>query len=60
VDLARGFKMKDIGLMHFFHGLEVWKGDGEVFFSHGKYSNEILEKLFMESRKPMYTPFSSD
>eukprot|EP00253_Pinus_taeda_P027446 PITA_27446 len=27
-DLAREFEMKDIGLMHYFLGLEVWQGDG--------------------------------
>jgi len=41
-DLAREFNMKDMGLMHYFLGLEVWKVYGELFFSHGKYSNKIL------------------
>ena len=41
-DLAREFEMKDIGVMHYFLGLEVWKGDGELFVSQGKYENEIL------------------
>jgi len=27
-DLAREFEMKDMGLMHYFLGLEVWQGDG--------------------------------
>jgi len=31
--LAREFKMKDMGLMHYFLGLEVWKGDGNFFVS---------------------------
>jgi len=35
-DLAREFEMKDMGLMHYFFGLEVWQGDGELFFSQGK------------------------
>jgi len=25
-DLAREFEMKDMGLMHYFLGMEVWKG----------------------------------
>ena len=41
-DLAREFKMKDMGLMHYFLGMEVWQKDGEVFVSQGKYANEIL------------------
>lgn len=30
-DLARKFEMKDMGLMHYFPGLEVWSGDGDFF-----------------------------
>jgi len=41
-DLAREFDMKDMGLMHYFPGLEVWQGDGEIFVAHGKYKYEIL------------------
>jgi hypothetical protein len=37
-DLAREFEMKDMGLMHYFLGLEVWQGDGELFVSQGKYA----------------------
>ena len=32
-DLAREFEMKDMGLMHYFLGLELWQGDGELFVS---------------------------
>eukprot|EP00253_Pinus_taeda_P027892 PITA_27892 len=55
-DLAREFKMKDIGLMHYFLGMEVWKRDGEVFLSQGNYANEILRCFHMEKCKPMQTP----
>ena len=41
-DLAREFEMKDMGLMHYFLGMEVWQGDGHLFVSEGKYANEIL------------------
>ena len=37
-DLARDFKMKGMELMHYFLGMEVWKGDGELFVSQGKYA----------------------
>eukprot|EP00253_Pinus_taeda_P014239 PITA_14239 len=36
--------MKDMGLMHYFLGMEVWQKDGEVFVSQGKYANEILRQ----------------
>ncbi len=57
-DLAREFKMKDMGLMHYFLGMEVWQRDGEVFASQGKYANEILRHFHMEKCKPMQTPLT--
>ena len=55
-DLAREFEMKDMGLMHYFFGLEVWQDDGELFVSQGKYANEILQIFCMESCKHMEKP----
>eukprot|EP00253_Pinus_taeda_P009564 PITA_09564 len=50
--------MKGMGLMHYFLGMEVWHGDGELFVSQGKYANEILRRFRMESNKPMETPLA--
>eukprot|EP00253_Pinus_taeda_P013204 PITA_13204 len=58
-NIAREFEMKDMGLMHYFLELEVWKGDGELFVSQGKYANDILQKFRMESCKPMETPLET-
>ena len=52
--------MKDIGLMHYFLGMEVWQKDGEVFVSQGKYANEILRLFHMEKCKPMQTPLAGN
>ena len=30
-DLASEFDMKDIGLMHYFWGLELWQEEGHIF-----------------------------
>eukprot|EP00253_Pinus_taeda_P032194 PITA_32194 len=57
-DLAREFEMKDMGLMPYFLGMEVWQRDGEVFVSQGKYANEILRRFHMEMCKPMETPLT--
>lgn len=46
--------------MHYFLGMEVSQGDGELFVSQGKYSNEILGRFCMEGRKPMETPLESN
>eukprot|EP00253_Pinus_taeda_P029781 PITA_29781 len=54
-DLAREFEMKDMVLIYYFLGMEVWQEDGELFVSQGKYSNEILRRLHMEKCKPMQT-----
>eukprot|EP00253_Pinus_taeda_P013337 PITA_13337 len=59
-DLAREFRMKDMGLMHYFLGMEVWQRDGEVFLSQGKYANEILRRFHMEMCKPMETPLEGN
>jgi hypothetical protein len=55
-DLAKEFKMKDMGLLHYFLGLEIWQRDGKHFVSRGKYAREILGKFHMEGCKPMDTP----
>eukprot|EP00253_Pinus_taeda_P015858 PITA_15858 len=57
-DLAREFKMKDMGLMHYFLGMEVWPEGWEVFVSQGKYANEILRRFHMEKCNPMQTPLA--
>jgi hypothetical protein len=57
-DLAKEFEMKDIGLLHYFLGLEIWQRDGEIFVSQGKYAREILGKFHMEGCKSMDTPLA--
>eukprot|EP00253_Pinus_taeda_P034615 PITA_34615 len=52
--------MKDMDLMHYFLGMEVWQKDGEVFVSQGKYANEILKRFHMDKCKPMQTPLASN
>eukprot|EP00253_Pinus_taeda_P036596 PITA_36596 len=59
-DLAREFDMKDMGLMHYFLGFEVWQRDGEVFVSQGNYANEILRCFHMDMCKPMEIPLAGN
>lgn len=54
--LASEFEMKDIGLMHYFLGLEVWQKSSEIFFSQAKYIVKLLEIFGMNKRKSMVTP----
>jgi hypothetical protein len=48
--------MKDLGLMHYYLGLEVWLKRGEAFLAQGKYVVKILQKFGMMDCKSMETP----
>jgi hypothetical protein len=52
--------MKDLGMMHYFLGLEVWQRTDEIFMSQGKYTVEILKKFDMTKCKSMPTPMVMD
>ena len=52
--------MKDLGLMHYFLGLEVWKIPEGIFLNTGKYAIEILKKFDMLDWKAMATPMDTN
>ena len=54
--LASEFEMKDIRLMHYFLGMEVWPEVGHIFLGQGKYVADILSRFQMEDYRPMSTP----
>jgi hypothetical protein len=58
-DLASEFDMKDIRLMHYFLGLEVWQEEGHIFLGQGKYIVDILSRFHMGDCKPMSTPMAT-
>ena len=58
--LAEEFEMKDLGLMHYFLGLEVWQSLEEIFLNQGKYAVEILKRFNMLGCKVMATPMESN
>eukprot|EP00253_Pinus_taeda_P014199 PITA_14199 len=55
-ELASEFEMKDLGMMHFFLGLEVWQRPSEIILSQGKYVVKLLERFEMVECKSMSTP----
>ena len=55
-DLAREFKMRDMGLMQHFLILEVQQGDGEMLISQGRYASDILQRFCTDKYKLMETP----
>jgi hypothetical protein len=54
--LASEFEMKDLGLMHYFLGLEVWQSPKRIFPNQGNYVVEILRRFDILECKSMNTP----
>jgi hypothetical protein len=52
--------MKDLGLMHYFLGLEVWQKPREIFLGQGKYTVEILRIFGMMDCMSMATPMMTN
>jgi hypothetical protein len=58
--LVAEFEMKDLGMMHYFLGLEVWQRSDGIFLNQGKYVVEILKRFEMLDYKAMATPMVSN
>ena len=43
--LATEFEMKDLGLMHYFLGMEVWQNADGISLGQGKYAVAILKRF---------------
>ena len=43
--LAAEFEMKDLGMMHYFLGMDVWKNADGISLGQGKYAVEILNRF---------------
>jgi hypothetical protein len=51
--------MKDLGIMHYFLGLEVWQSPEKISLNQGKYTVEILKRFDMLECKSMNTPIET-
>ena len=58
--LAAKFEMKDLGMMHYFLGMEVWQTTNGIFLGQGKYAVEILKRFGMMDCKALTTPMASN
>ena len=56
--LATKFKMKDLGMIHYFSGLEVWQRSNRIFLGQGKYVVDILKIFRMLEYKAIATPMA--
>lgn len=49
--------MFDLGLLHYFLGIEITQTLAGIFLSHPKYALDMLSKFCMANCKPALTPF---
>ena len=56
--LSSEFEMKDLGLTHFFLGLEIWQQSDAILVSQDKYTVDILRRFGMMDCKSMSTPMT--
>lgn len=54
--LAERFKMKDLGRLNHFLGIDFNQTEGQVKMSQKRYVNKILERFEMQDCKPRETP----
>jgi hypothetical protein len=54
--LVAKFEMKDLGMLHYFLGLEIWQRPDGTFLNQGKYAVEILKRFGMLDCKAISTP----
>lgn len=59
-DLSKEFDMKDLGLLHYFLGLEVWQNSDNIILNQGKYTLYILKRFGMLNCRPMTSPMETN
>ncbi|KAK0597781.1 hypothetical protein LWI29_028530 [Acer saccharum] len=55
-DMMKTFEMTDLGLMHYFLGIEINQEKSGIFVSQKKYTESLLKKFKMSECKPVATP----
>ena len=58
--LVAEFEMKDLGVIHYFLGLEVWQYPDDIFLNQGKYAIEILKRFGMIDCNAMTTSMTTN
>ena len=54
--LTTQFSMTNLGLLHYFLGLEVWQHASGIFLSQKKYASHLLEKFGMQDCASLSCP----
>ncbi|CAN6677253.1 unnamed protein product [Malus baccata var. baccata] len=56
IALTAEFEMKDLGLLHYFLGLQISYTSEGLFVSQTKYIHELVDKVDLQDSKPCATP----
>ncbi|KAJ8899855.1 hypothetical protein K2173_019558 [Erythroxylum novogranatense] len=56
--MKRKFEMTDLGLLHYFLGLEIQQSEDGIFISQKKYATDLLERFNMLNCKVAATPMN--
>ena len=59
-ELTSKIEMKELGLKHYFLGLEIWQRNDEIFLYQGKYTVDILRRFGTVDCKSINTPMDSN
>lgn len=54
--LGQHFSMKNLGLLHYFLGMEITRTPTTMYLSQSKYILDLLQKTKMSDAKPLTTP----
>ena len=54
--LTSRFSMTDLGLLHYFLGLEIWQHETGIFLSQKKYATKLLEKYNLQNCASLTCP----
>lgn len=60
LDLQKQFKMKDLGELKFFLGIEVARSDKGIHMSQRKYALELIAECGLGRAKPACTPLEQN
>eukprot|EP00253_Pinus_taeda_P014923 PITA_14923 len=55
-DFCRTFDMTDLGLLHYYLGIEVWQTENHIFLSQSKYAKNLVDRFRMQDCKLAMTP----
>lgn len=58
-DLSKNFSVKDIGMLHYFLGIQVRRTAKGFFLNQEQYITDLLVRFDMQKSAPCPTPFCS-